>query len=135
MRMVLCILILSLAGVTMTGQGKGKGKGKPAKEGDAQAVAIPAGVTDIRFGTSDIRIISNYYSSRLQQLPPGLQKKVQRGGTLPPGWQKKVQGFPADLERQLPGVPVGYRRVVSGPVAMLIHDATNVVLDILELTR
>lgn len=24
-------------------------------------------------------------------LPPGLQKKVQRGGELPPGWEKKVQ--------------------------------------------
>ena len=24
-------------------------------------------------------------------LPPGLQKKVQRGGELPPGWQKKLR--------------------------------------------
>lgn len=24
-------------------------------------------------------------------LPPGLQKKVAKGGALPPGWQKKVQ--------------------------------------------
>lgn len=23
-------------------------------------------------------------------LPPGLQKKVERGGALPPGWQKKL---------------------------------------------
>lgn len=130
---ILCILSFSLASLTLTGQGKGKGK--PVKERDAQAVGIPAGVIDVRFGSSDIRIITNYYGGRLQQLPPGLQKKVQRGGTLPPGWQKKVQVFPEDLERQLPRVPLGYRRVVSGPIAMLIHDATNVVLDILDLTR
>lgn len=24
-------------------------------------------------------------------LPPGLQKKVDRGGELPPGWQKKIK--------------------------------------------
>lgn len=25
-----------------------------------------------------------------KKLPPGLQKKLQRGGELPPGWQKKL---------------------------------------------
>jgi len=130
---ILCILSLSLAGLTLAGQGKGKGKDKHGQE--SAATSSPAVVVDVRFGSSDIRIISNYYGSRQQQLPPGLQKKVQRGGTLPPGWQKKVQAFPEDLERQLPRVPAGCRRVVSGPVAMLIQDATNVVLDIIELTR
>ena len=32
-------------------------------------------------------------------LPPGLEKKVQRGGELPPGWQKKLRrGDILDLE-------------------------------------
>ena len=32
-------------------------------------------------------------------LPPGLQKKVARGGELPPGWQKKLEvGKPLDKE-------------------------------------
>ena len=26
-----------------------------------------------------------------KSLPPGLQKKVARGGSLPPGWQKKIK--------------------------------------------
>ena len=26
-----------------------------------------------------------------KQLPPGLQKKLARGGSLPPGWQNKLQ--------------------------------------------
>lgn len=29
-------------------------------------------------------------SSHDDQLPPGLQKKVERGEPLPPGWQKKL---------------------------------------------
>jgi hypothetical protein len=27
---------------------------------------------------------------KTSQLPPGLQKKVERGQSLPPGWQKKL---------------------------------------------
>jgi hypothetical protein len=41
-------------------------------------------------------------------LPPGLQKKVSRGGQLPPGWQKRLQkGRPleAELYRQAEPVP------------------------------
>lgn len=34
-----------------------------------------------------------------KSLPPGLQKKVERGGELPPGWQKKIaKGEVLDLE-------------------------------------
>lgn len=29
--------------------------------------------------------------NKQKQLPPGLQKKVERGGELPPGWQKKLR--------------------------------------------
>ncbi|WP_417568213.1 hypothetical protein [Marinobacter sp.] len=36
------------------------------------------------------------------QLPPGLQKKVERGEPLPPGWQKKVNYREGDfLDRDL----------------------------------
>lgn len=35
-----------------------------------------------------------------KKLPPGLQKKVQRGGELPPGWQKKLAKG-SILEREL----------------------------------
>jgi hypothetical protein len=131
---ILFVLVLSLAGGMLADQGQGKGKGKPDKNHNSQGAGNSASV-DVRFSSSDTRIISNYYGNHLQQLPPGLQKKVQRGGTLPPGWPKKVQAFPVDLERQLPPIPVGCRRVVYGPTAMLIQDATNVVLDIIELTR
>lgn len=35
-------------------------------------------------------------------LPPGLQKKVERGESLPPGWQKKLDYHRGDhLDREL----------------------------------
>ena len=30
-------------------------------------------------------------SEKQKDIPPGLQKKVNNGGTLPPGWQKKIE--------------------------------------------
>ena len=38
------------------------------------------------FSSSDAKTISSYY----RDLPPGLQKKMRKGGQLPPGWSKKV---------------------------------------------
>ena len=55
-------------------------------------------------------ILRNYYAPRYRNLPPGLQKKVARGGQLPPGWQKKFEPFPVVLERQLPVLP----RTIAG---------------------
>lgn len=118
------------------GQGQGKGQSKGKDAGVAAASSSPRGVdVNMRFGTDATRIITGYYRPLVGSLPPGLEKKVARGGTLPPGWQKKVQPFPADLERRLGAAPAGYRRVVSGQVALLIQDATNVVADVIELMR
>lgn len=137
--LILCTLLASLTGLSLNGQGKSKGKPgdkhKDKDKSDTQVQSIPAGLANLRFGSPDIRIISDYYRERVQHLPSGLEKKLQRGGTLPPGWQKKVQVFPRDLEIQLPHIPVGSRRVVYGRMALLINDATNLVLDILDLTR
>ena len=35
-------------------------------------------------------------------LPPGLQKKLERDGQLPPGLQKRMEPLPVDLDRRLP---------------------------------
>lgn len=128
MKTLILVLVLAVVGIPGAfGQGKGKGKGK-------HAGGVAAGV-EVRFSAGDMRLIEDYYRPRLGQLPPGLEKKLARGGTLPPGWQKKVGAFPPELVGRLGPVPVGYSRVVSGRVALLVHDATNVVMDILELTR
>src|SRR5499426_4381078 len=71
------------------------------------------------------RIIENYYRSggpskglppglakRGGNLPPGLQKHLERDGTLPPGLQKRITPFPVDLDRRLPRLPSPYHRVL-----------------------
>jgi hypothetical protein len=79
---------------------------------------------------------------KMKHLPPGLQKKLARGGQLPPGWQKKVargevldlpsSALPDHWRRRLPEQPPGtsIRRVEDRVVRVL--DATNVIIDVLN---
>ena len=79
---------------------------------------------------------------KMKHLPPGLQKKLARGGQLPPGWQRKVargevlelpsSALPGQWRRRLPPQPPGtsLRRVEDRIVRVL--DATNVIIDVLN---
>jgi hypothetical protein len=84
---------------------------------------------------------------RSKSLPPGLSKKVERGGELPPGWQKKLvrgetmppeihgkcQPLPPDLVAKLPPPPPDTVLVaVSGKVVRLLN-ATREILDVFEV--
>ena len=42
-------------------------------------------------GDDDDDHVSGSGPDKAKPLPPGLQKKLDRGGELPPGWQKKLQ--------------------------------------------
>lgn len=35
-------------------------------------------------------VAKNDKDKKQKTLPPGLEKKIERGGELPPGWQKKI---------------------------------------------
>jgi hypothetical protein len=124
-------------------QGKGKDKqpkekpGKPSSSGVAVSVSV--------FSDRDRSSIHDYYwagasslppglAKRSGDLPPGLQKQLVRKGQLPPGLEKKLDPFPRDLEGRLPPLCGGCRRGLIGTQALII-DATNVVLDIIDLTR
>jgi len=65
-------------------------------------------------------------------LPPGLQKHLQKNGTLPPGLQKRLQPIPFDLEKRLPGIPEIWARVILGGHVLLLDRRSNLILDILE---
>jgi len=65
-------------------------------------------------------------------LPPGLQKKLERNGELPPGLQKRLEPLPGDLNRQLPGLPEYWERVIVERDIILIDRRTNRILDIIE---
>ena len=62
-------------------------------------------------------------------LPPGIQKKLARGGTLPPGIAK--QYLPDGLVKQLPPPPQGYERRIVGNDVLLVSIDTGVIADII----
>lgn len=95
------------------------------------------------FSDGDQRLVRRYYArntsglppglaKRGGNLPPGLEKQVERNGTLPPGLQKRVEPFPPELTRELPRLPPGYSRVFLGNRAMIIGQ-NNRVLDLMNI--
>ncbi|MHB8652434.1 MAG: hypothetical protein ACYDA9_00995 [Terriglobia bacterium] len=95
------------------------------------------------FSDGDQRLVRRYYSGNYSNLPPGLAKRggnlppglerqVERNGTLPPGLQRRVEPFPPELDRELPRLPSGYSRVFLGDRALII-DRNNRVLDVMTI--
>lgn len=131
--------LLWLLPSALLAQGKGKGKGKGSSGSGATTI-------DVVFGPGDSRVILDYYhpassglppglAKRNGDLPPGLEKQLRRKGKLPPGLQKKLVAFPADLNTRLGPPCGGCRRATLGTWALLIQDATNVILDIIDLAK
>lgn len=87
----------------------------------------------VRFSSGDQRVIREYYAPRYKSLPPGLQKKVARGGQLPPGWQKKLEPFPVELEHRLAPLPPGYGRGVIDGHGVIYDTRSHVVIDVAVL--
>lgn len=135
---------------------------KPAKEeGGSAAVTTEKpkeSWVDVKITAPEREIITTYVKSyeepkkpgkKPKSLPPGLQKKVARGGKLPPGWEKKLthgevmpvevyqecHPLPPELVVKLPPPPKGVITVtVSGKVVRLI-EATREILDVFDVGR
>ena len=60
-------------------------------------------------------------------LPPGLERQLQRNGTLPPGLQRRVQPLPGQCDARLPRLPGGWVRVVLGARIMLLDPGNRIV--------
>jgi hypothetical protein len=117
MRILRAVVIGSLVfgGASVAGETQRGGRGDERRnESPVQQPRVQADVR-IVFSSEEIQIVREHYSARFRNLPPGLQKKLARGGQLPPGWQKKVEAFPPELDRRLPRLPAGHHRgVVDG---------------------
>ena len=113
---------------------------------DEQALALDTKRPE-RFSAEERRIIEEYYrrgtkakqkglppglAKRGGNLPPGLQKKLDRDGQLPPGLQKRLEPLPVDLDRRLPRLPEYWERVILEHDVILVDRRTNRVLDIIE---
>ena len=67
--------------------------------------------------------------SKKKGLPPGIAKKLERGGTLPPGIAKRY--LPDDLKRRLPEPPDGYEHIIVGSDVVSVEIDTGEIADII----
>jgi len=167
---VICAITLTFHPAALAGGGKGNSKsGKPAFAKISEpAKAKPAPDKSIasvkKGGSAEIKVvissnerdvIHNYVTACLtpakpgkkaKGLPPGLAKKVARGGSLPPGWQKKfIVGeiippdvfkvcvpLPREVRAKLPPQPSGTVLVaIDGKVAR-VHKDSHKIIDVFE---
>ncbi|HEU5402737.1 MAG TPA: hypothetical protein VFU86_15355 [Terriglobales bacterium] len=138
-KLLIILAAVTLLGVAGQAQGKGKGHNKGPYAGDP-GVSVQGTIV---FGARDREIIRDYYyrgnsglppglAKRGGDLPPGLQKHLERNGTLPPGLQKKLSPFPVDLERRLPPLAAGYRRGIIGMSVVIIDRRTQRIMDVVH---
>ena len=93
-------------------------------------------------------VVKEEKGKKKKSLPPGLKKKVARGGELPPGWQKKVakgEVLDADIYSHSEKVPYGLIKgleqqpedteliKVEGKIIRILK-ATRSILDEFDLT-
>ena len=136
-------------------------KDKPAKrhskaepEQTTLVAAQPHRAGALGFSADELRIVDTYMQRQsalcgkhARPLPPGLAKKVARGGNLPPGWEKKcVPGekmapevyerchpLPPQLVVKLPAPPESTITVaVDGKIVRLV-TATLEILDVFNV--
>ena len=133
---------------------------EPAKENKKPKTSKAKHKTDQTFNETERSLITDYYrnenthrgsgngtQSKKKKLPPGLQKKLERGGELPPGWQMKVnrgevldaellshaQPLPDDLRNRLPILQDGTELRRIGDNIVRIMEGNGTVLDVIDL--
>jgi len=131
-----CAVALS-ASAFAGGQGNGKSHGK--SEQPNQGTGTGVAVAGMFITAAEQSIIASYVQqyrgspsygfAGAQPLPPGIAKKIARGGAMPPGIAKRY--LPSDLLSRLPPRP-GQQWLAVGTDILLVDATTQVVLDILH---
>ncbi|MBV1788584.1 hypothetical protein KQ940_11010 [Marinobacterium sp. D7] len=87
-------------------------------------------------------------AKRYKSLPPGLRKKLERGGELPPGWRDKLvrgevidpevyrhaEHLPSDLLNRLTGRQDGIELLRVGDRIVRVMEGRGTVVDVIDLT-
>ena len=136
MKRVILVTALALAAtVTVSSNEKARSphSKKAAKNESAVVREAPADATYVHFSIGERQVIREYYVPRYRALPPGLRKKVARGGQLPPGWQKKIEPFPWEIERRLAPMPSDCGRGVIDGHAVIYRTASQRIIDVTVL--
>ena len=134
------VLLLVATAPAFAEQGKGKGKGNAGGKSGGNVTSDSAGdvaadILDAVLNDDEKRTIRRYFNDnpeaagKVKPLPPGIRKKLARGGTLPPGIAKQV--LPDGLHRQLPARD-GQDYQVVGTDVVLVDRATKVIVDVLK---
>ena len=144
------LVALSLMLPAVPGEALGQGKGKGQGQGQNKVEKKSSGevLLDKVISTVERTIIERYFGRRGElyavdgsgkglppglakkaSLPPGLAKQLRERGTLPPGLA--MRGLPPDLLAELP-YRKGQRFVLIDHRVVLIEEATNRVLDVIE---
>lgn len=155
-----CVICLLLVDLTTTAKDKQR-KDSPPATGNELKVNARAPLkgkerVSVTFSSAERKVIHEYAhecqtpparGKKAKGLPPGLAKKVARGGELPPGWQKKcVKGeimsepvlrqchpLPPEVVVKLPAPPPDTIVVaISGKVVRLAK-ATHEILDVFDV--
>ncbi len=135
MKSLICLVITGLfVGMTPVHAGQGRGN---TNFKIARTAAKPVSDVDVVVRASlvwaprEIEVIKAHYAPQYRSLPPGLQKKVARGGQLPPGWQKKMEAFAPSVDRALLPLPSGYSRGIFEGHAVIYNQ--GMVVDIFAI--
>jgi len=143
LRLLTAVLALSLAAAPAladNGKAKGNGNGNPGKPNDGITSGeviegVTAGVLGAVLSDDERRIIHRYFGEhpdsvgKVKELPPGIRKKLARGGAMPPGIAK--QALPDGLHRQLPPRD-GQHYEIIGTDVVLVETVTRVIVDVLK---
>lgn len=144
LRLLTTVFALSLAAAVPAfadnDKAKGKGNGNPGKPNDGITTeevvqGVTAGVLGAVLSDDERRIIHRYFGEhpdsvgKVKELPPGIRKKLARGGAMPPGIAK--QALPDGLHRQLPPRD-GQHYEIIGTDVVLVETATRVIVDVLK---
>jgi hypothetical protein len=96
----------------------------------------------VGFGVEERRYILDWFHdsdnlkalpglARGEQLPPSLQRQLEKSGKFPPGLESKLQPLPVVLEGILPKLPDGNRRILVGDNVILLDETTSSIVDII----
>ena len=135
------MLAVALFAPVAAAQGKSKGK-KKSRSTDSGASSGSSLSVAFSFGSGGDRTVREWFGNtsntaglppglaKREQLPPGLQRQLQRNGVLPPGLQKKLQPLPASLTSSLPKPPKGVEIVFVAGNVLAVEISTHKILDI-----
>ena len=133
-RLFLVTALAFAATVTVSAHEKARGSdSKKAAKKESVVREVPSEAAYVHFSIAEQQVIRQHYAPRYRTLPPGLRKKVARGGQLPPGWQKKIEPFPFEIERRLAPMPSDCGRGVIDGHAVIYRTGSQRVIDVTVL--